>query len=505
VSVAHWIIHSADTSTTVAVLPKSKYAATTDADPALAGFHYAPGWPVQLPGTVISTPVVADLLGDGHLEVIVACRAVEDLSQGIREGEPLLFVFRADGSELPHWPVALQEQKPKTPGEDEWTSTPSVFRRDGKDNLVMVGGHAGVIVIHGDGSVHDLGGGSDWHDTIPLADLDGDGIPDIAIGKFIANVDGNKVQGWPPSKQLYDGYAPCVGDALQDGNLKLFHLFYSRPNNDNLAYVCGFDTHGDALPGWPQRIDDPSICAPVMGDVLGNGQMQVIASYGTHLFAWNPDGTPLPHTTSEDPLTAIFKSGLSAYNSSPALADLDGDGKPEIIIFDHQSHSIRAWHGDGTGFGHATPAAPPSVRDALRDLASHFTGEDNPRTLDPTDGLIATLPRAGANGVSVVSLGDDPHVIDFFTGVYWVRRLPDGKTIITMMMPQDIPTNWIQPTVADVEGNGHADVIFGLADGRVFVYRTGLAYHAERMQWPTANGNFQHTGAWHKPAALQAP
>jgi hypothetical protein len=145
------------------------------------------------------------------------------------------------------------------------------------------------------------------------------------------------------------------------------------------------------------------------------------------------------------------------------------------------------------------------VRDALRDLASHFTGEDNARTLDPTDGLIATLPRAGANGVSVVSLGDDPHVVDFFTGVYWVRRFPDGKTIITMMMPQDVPTNWIQPTVADVEGSGQADVIFGLADGRVFVYRTGLAYHAQRMQWPTANGNFQHTGAWHKPATLPAP
>jgi hypothetical protein len=30
----------------------------------------------------------------------------------------------------------------------------------------------------------------------------------------------------------------------------------------------------------------------------------------------------------------------------------------------------------------------------------------------------------------------------------------------------------------------------------VFVYQTGLAYHSERMQWPTANGNFQHTGCW---------
>src|SRR5579862_8210295 len=69
VSVAHWISHRTDVSNAVVVIPKSKYAATTDADPSLAGFHYAPGWPVQLPGAVISTPVIADLLGDGHLEV----------------------------------------------------------------------------------------------------------------------------------------------------------------------------------------------------------------------------------------------------------------------------------------------------------------------------------------------------------------------------------------------------------------------------------------------------
>jgi hypothetical protein len=95
-----------------------------------------------------------------------------------------------------------------------------------------------------------------------------------------------------------------------------------------------------------------------------------------------------------------------------------------------------------------------------------------------------------------VSLGDDPKVMDFFAGTYWVRRFPDGTTKITNMLPADAGIEWVQPTIADVDGDGNADVIFGLSDGRLFVYQTGLAYHPDRMQWPTANGNFQHTGAW---------
>ena len=49
------------------------------------------------------------------------------------------------------------------------------------------------------------------------------------------------------------------------------------------------------------------------------------------------------------------------------------------------------------------------------------------------------------------------------------------------------------------DGDGQADVMFGVTDGRLFIYKTGLAYHKEKMQWPTMLGNFQHTGSWKRP------
>src|SRR5207248_1328401 len=136
-----------------------------------------------------------------------------------------------------------------------------------------------------------------------------------------------------------------------------------------------------------------------------------------------------------------LKDGTFSPSASPTLADLDGDGKAEIIVFDSQTSTIRAWRGDGTG-----------VRNA--------------------DGIIATIPET-CEGVSVVDLGGDG-VMDFFAGTFWVRMDKAGAVTTTNMLPQPTPTSRMQPTVADVDGDGKAEVIFGLPDGRVFIYRTEM-------------------------------
>ena len=91
----------------------------------------------------------------------------------------------------------------------------------------------------------------------------------------------------------------------------------------------------------------------------------------------------------------------------------------------------------------------------------------------PEDAVAILPPGAMAHGVSVVSLGDDPKVMDFFAGTYWVRRFPDGRNEMKNMLPADANIEWAQPTIADIDGDGKAEVIFGLSDGRIFVYQTG--------------------------------
>jgi len=102
-------------------------------------------------------------------------------------------------------------------------------------------------------------------------------------------------------------------------------------------------------------------------------------------------------------------------------------------------------------------------------------------------------PRVGALG------GDG--VMDFFTGVYWIRRAKDGSTIVIVMVPEPMDIHSMQPTITDIDGDNKADILFAVPDGRVIVYQTGMAYKAEWMQWPTNGGNIRHTGAWTPPAA----
>ncbi len=478
-------------------------------DAALVGQPYAPGWPMVLPGEIVGTPVVADLLGDGKLEIIVPCVLRNRKTKHVHPSPnemPLLFALRPDGTGLPGWPVAMGTDQPPANMVGGWSSSPSVFRRDGKDEVVIMGGHggAGVKVVNANRLVRRIGAG-DSSVNVPLVDLDGDGVMDVAIGTTLVAVDGKPVNNWPAKQKFRNGYSPCIGDAFDNGHIELFHLYYTTPKT-NYADLMGVDNHGERLRGWPKKVDDPSWFPPVMGDTTGDSKMEIIGAYGKHLFAWNADGSMTKTTSREGMLVGILKSGISAATSSPALADLDGDGKAEIILFDSDARTIRAWHGDGTPLFGPPPdrkkppsiATRPATAPTTVPVSSPTTTPAAAPTAPPPDGIIATLP-ADAHGVSVVSLGDDPKIMDFFAGTYWVRLFPGGKTEIKNMVPGESSVEWTQPTVCDIDADGKADVIFGLSDGRLFIYNTGLAYHADRMQWPTANGNFQHTGAWKRP------
>jgi hypothetical protein len=440
-------------------------AVEKETDPEYTEFPYAKGWPVKLPGQVAATPVICDLEGNGKPAVMVpVLRPTEGGTEGV------IYVLDAAGAVLPGWPVAAGVD-PKAP----WTASPSVYRLrpDGPERFVATSTKNRPLVFQPDGSFVTLPGTADHTSSLPVLDVNGDGVMDIIAGRVCRTVQNMPVAGW--DVPLPRGYSPCIGDPTGKGELRAYHLWYTTAGT-NTARVYAYDGKGNRLEdNWPKVIDDASWHGPVMGDIGGGDEMEIVAAYGSHIFAWGWDGSALPGTHDEivadgpdGTLTGILVNDVSASGNPATLADLDGDGKAEIVIFDQRSKSIRAWKGTGVPFG----------------------GDD---------GVIAALPGS-AGGVSVVSLGDDPRVMDFFAGTWWVRRQPDGATEVKKMAPAGVePNSRAQPTVADLDGDGKADVIFGTRDGHLFVYNTGMAYHAERMQWPTHLGSFAHTGVWKKP------
>jgi len=438
----------------------------------------APGWPVALPGNIGGAPAVADLDGDGKLEIIVP--AMHRSGGWPVHPKPttaaMLFAFHIDGTPVKGWPVMLLDergraaQRAKSPAyAEDWAASPSVadLDGDGRDEIIITAQPHQTFILNGDGArrhfPNGLPGGEVWS-SFPIVDLNGDGRLDLVGPNIVLSADGKPTPGWAPPRPMDLCFAPCIGDANGDGRLELYYCAYRQQD----GMVHALDHTGKPIPGWPQFVVDQCLFPPVMGDVNGDGQMEIFAvDGGGHLMGWTWNGRPLLAGIAADGMTGIFKAGLPPYSASPTLADLDGDGRAEIILFDQRTRSLKAWRGDGTG-------------------------------LFSADGTIVRLPEAQCSGgVSVGDLGGDG-ILDLFVATYWVQLARNGKTTVVNMLPQTGETT-SQPTIADLDRDGKAEIVFALTDGRVFVYRTGMDYNESWMQWPTANGNQRHTGVWRGP------
>ncbi|HEV8606081.1 MAG TPA: sigma-70 family RNA polymerase sigma factor [Tepidisphaeraceae bacterium] len=449
-------------------------------DPAYASFPYARGFPLALPGSITGSPVVADLDGDGKLEIAVPCigRLEKDRSRYEREVHPSptlagqIFAFRADGSLCPNFPIVIRDVGFRAVRERIdwlWNFSPSVADTDhnGRDELI-VGGH----VLFGDGMHLQY---SDFHDpygSSTLADIDDDGDLDIVIGWLACSTRGGPIRGWPNNNFFFPGFSPTIGDADGDGKLEIFH-----PHRVAEKIFGGYDRLMRPLPGWPKPMKDATMY-PVMGDMDGDGRAEVaVVDQGGRLHVWHHDGRPLPACNQIDGMDGVFKEGLNAFFTHPAMADLDGDGKAEILVLDWNTRSIRAWKADGSPAIAHDPSLP--------------------------DGHLIALPQqrisgyGAAGGISVADLGGDG-VIDVFVGTSWFQ-LKKGASPTQIDMTPRHPQSTTAPTIVDLDRDGLADIIFGTTDGRLFVYKTKMAYVPELIEWQTQEGNFRHTGMWQPP------
>ncbi|HET6349927.1 MAG TPA: C25 family cysteine peptidase [Candidatus Krumholzibacteria bacterium] len=100
--------------------------------------------------------------------------------------------------------------------------------------------------------------------------------------------------------------------------------------------VFCFKGDGTVMPGWPQDTVDMVRASVVIGDIDGDGSPEIIAvDQDAYLYAWHVDGTEVIDGDANPLTNGVFKR-LPDTNQwqyqTPALADIDNDGKEEIII-----------------------------------------------------------------------------------------------------------------------------------------------------------------------------
>jgi len=222
--------------------------------------------------------------------------------------------------------------------------------------------------VWGDNATFSLlytGATAEWvrYSSPVLVDLDGDGQTlEIVVGDesgTIYGFDSTAYLRWTFSIRNFPGYewvqtacqsAPAVADLDGDGAMEVVVTLASReewlPSKPGAIFMFRLDRGGQnptAVGGFarltvdrnpPDNIADGSFPSPTVADLNGDGVLEILASSWDELcYALRIDGSPLwdPNYDLTDNQEFGFKAGDTIW-TTPAVADIDGDGMSEVIF-----------------------------------------------------------------------------------------------------------------------------------------------------------------------------
>ncbi len=305
--------------------------------------------------------------------------------------------------------------------------------------------------------------------------------------------------------------SPVVADLMHNGSFEIIAAGTQQ------VYVLNPDL--TALDGWPKellRTEGVSVCGtPAVGDVEGTGHEDIVAvTKGDggilKVFVWDYQGIVVPGW----PQTV---RGIIDYGASPVIADLEGNGKKEIIftaslpeangnpgvvyVFQSNGKVYPGWPQQvppvqGSSQWLSTPAVGPLEKgDSPAIIVATINGQV--LAWDPTGKplehwpvqaergdrfyvapILADIDRDGSMEIVVGSCNDNQE------GNFYVWR-SDGSP--AKGWPRRVPSNiQSEAAVGDLEGDGGIDIVFGTNVGsRVYAFRAnGLMVKG----WPQKKG-----------------
>jgi hypothetical protein len=447
-------------------------------------------------------PVVSDLEGDGAKEIVIY--------QG--GNPPKLYVFKENGIILDGWPVEVKNES--LPGGN--ITTPSIADIDGDGKKeILINGSEKIYIYNLDGTLKkEISLPGIVLSSPVVVDLNNDQKLEIIVrfegrigeevGEFLSIFDyqGNIMDGWP--KLYYDfehegRYYGCftfnshqsvsaIGNFDDDSDLEIVvagnrNVFDPDWHCEGRIYV--FNLNGTIVEGFPVDTEGEIYSSPGIGDIDKDGNNEIVV--GTLIIRveggnYIEDGKIYVIKKDGTILDGWPKSMGKGIWTSPALADLNEDGKLEIgigvstttgnvYLFDYQGNIISGW----------------------------------PKNIDPWSSYIRSLLFVDINGDGKLDILANGGGIAQNSGIYawdFQGNLIEGFPKITESYSH------AGATIADIDGDGKLELVASSAwdedlttgkskhQNTIYVWEVNQDYHREKMKWPMFHHDPQHSGLY---------
>ncbi len=371
-----------------------------------------------------------------------------------------------------------------------------------------------------------------------IADLNGDGINDVVVttsaGSIIA-IDHLGRQIWMRGVQIPISIAPTAVNLLEDETPEILAV------NQSGQLFCMAGRNGDPI--WDYSLPGKiawGMTALSVHDLDGDGALEIIAADDAgHVVCLSRDGEKLwqydgGHGHGMCPAVGLIGDGkepvivlagpksamlcLDAQGkllwqvegingASPVIADLDGDGKNEIVgAMDNALIAVSAkgkvlWKLPTPRTIDSSIAVADANEDGINDIyAVDLGGEVICASPDGKQLWRADIRERSRRSPTVGDVDGDGKLEILVAGYSGELFLFNGGGDLKESHPMPQSTN-ASPAIADLKGDGTPSVVYVTATGAIIAYSWPEAKPEAKVQWPEYRFSSQRGGEYLPPSA----